>query len=845
MLTETATTIDRTDNRSGAIRVYGARVHNLCNIDVEIPHNQFTVITGVSGSGKSSLAFDTLFAEGQRRYLDSLSTYTRQFLNQLERPDVDLIEGLPPTISIDQRSSSASQRSTLATITEIYDYLRLLYARCGLAHCPNCGDAVSQQSAEAIVGHITGLDDRRKVMILSPLVQGRKGQHREMFERICKNGFVRARVDGEIVDASSPPEIAKGKNHDIDVVIDRIVVKEGIESRLRESVDLALKHGNGKCFVSWEQDGEWLDRLYSTKFACAACEVSFPDLEPRTFSFNSPYGACPKCSGLGHLADEKDASIVFESCPECSGARLSPFARSVRVGDVAIHDLTAKTVEESLAFVRSIEATLDSPETADNEALPEEQRLAAKGIIPDIRSRLEYLDRVGVGYLSLNRSAATLSGGEFQRARLASCLGSGLIGVCYVLDEPTIGLHPKDTGRMLSALQGLRDAGNTVIVVEHDCDLMREADYLIDLGPGAGNEGGSIVAYGTIPEIINNPASVTGRYLNNTDREAGSQKRTVDPERTLQIAGANLHNLENVSVQIPLGVMTAVTGVSGSGKTSLISQTLVPVLKTLLSKKADQANEAMRRVSLESLVGHEQLERLIEIDQSAIGRTSRSNAATYSGIWDEVRKAFAKTREARIRGYNARRFSFNSADGRCAHCKGQGDQRIEMRFLPDLYVECPECRGARFNRATLAVRYRSRSVADVLRMRIDEAAQFFESFPKLSRILDTFCDVGLGYLTLGQSALTLSGGEAQRIKLATELSKSNTANTLFVLDEPTTGLHAADVARLIDLLQKLVNQGNSVLVIEHNTDLIAAADWEIELGPEGGTGGGEVISKDL
>ncbi len=815
----------------GMIRVRGARVHNLQGIDLDIPHDSLVVITGVSGSGKSSLAFDTIFAEAQRRYLESLSTYTRQFLNQLERADVDSIDGLPPAISVDQRSRAVRHRhrSTLATMTEIYDYLRLLYARAGTVHCTECGQVVSQQSPQQIVDQILRFEERQKLVLLAPVVVGRRGKHRDVFERICKDGFVRARVDGEIADAADPPDLAQSKNHTIEAVVDRIILKEGIRPRLHESIELALKHGNGSCIVSRQRQDGWHDQLFSSRLACPRCEISFPELEPRTFSFNSPYGACPRCSGIGLLESESSPADHAELCPDCDGARLAPMPRSVTFAEIPIHKQTAMSVGEALDWVQQQAATAQSaPDT--------EAGLAVGSTLPEIESRLRYLCEVGLDYLSLARPADTLSGGEFQRARLASCLGSGLIGACYVLDEPTIGLHSRDTDRMIQILKRLRDQGNSVLLVEHDIDMMRHADCIVDLGPGAGRLGGHVVAVGHAEEIAKCPESITARFLSNGNSQTTRTPRKVDWSKSLSLTGACLHNLKQISVRIPLGVFVAVTGVSGSGKTSLITQTMVPAIRDRIA-----GNSASR--VLEQSHGDEHVERLIEIDQSPIGRTGRSNPATYSGVWDEIRKVFSKTRESRIRGYKANRFSFNAKSGRCDECSGQGTKRIEMNFLPDLYVECSACRGARFNRQTLSIRYRGHSVADVLQMPIVEAVEFFDSFPRISRTLKMFDDVGLGYLRLGQSSKTLSGGEAQRVKLASELCRKNTEHTLFVLDEPTTGLHPADIERLIQVLHQLVESDNSVIIIEHQLDTITAADWIIDLGPEGGADGGQVVAE--
>jgi excinuclease ABC subunit A len=841
--------------------VRGARTHNLQNIDVDIPRNKFVVMTGVSGSGKSSLAFDTIFAEGQRRYLECLSARTRQYITQLEQPDVDVISGLPPTIAVDQRVGSARIRSTLATTTEIYDYLRLLYARAGQAHCPDCRVPVSQQSVEQIVDRIMALEERRKVMILAPMVVGRKGSHREVFEKICKAGFVRARVNNEIIDAGSPPDLARSKSHCIEAIVDRIVVKPGIEERLRESVELALKHGEGSCLICELDGDDWSERLYSSRYCCSQCGTSFPPLEPRTFSFNSPYGACPECRGLGRdVPAEARASTStlrqeltsYPVCGACDGARLGPIPRAVRFAGVSIQQLTAMTVAEAAGFIGGLLGASLPTE------LSPEARIAAAGILPDVASRLRYLERVGVDYLTLDRPTPTLSGGEFQRARLAGCLGSGLIGVCYVLDEPTIGLHSRDTSRMIEVLSDLRRQGNTVLVVEHDVDVMRAADWLIDLGPGAGRDGGQLTGAG-LPSSFEGD-SETARALR-SELSIHREPRPVVEAKCLTLTGATLHNLQDVTVEVPLGAFVTVTGVSGSGKTSLISHTLVPAVKHALASSEFRAvvREVSRNpnsnaepssvidwsstgIACRGISGAEHFERIVVVDQSPIGRSGRSCPATQTGIWDEIRKLFAKTRDSRVRGFKAARFSFNAKDGRCSVCEGRGTQRIPMNFLPDLYVECPACRGARFNPQTLSVRYRDLNLAEVLELRIAEAAEFFENFPPLKSVLTVMCDVGLGYLQLGQSALTLSGGEAQRIKLAAELSKTSESNVLYVLDEPTTGLHPADVARLIDVLHKLVDQGHSVLVVEHQLDVIAASDWIIDVGPEGGSGGGMIVA---
>jgi excinuclease ABC subunit A len=853
---------------AAVIRMRGVRTHNLRSIDVDLPRDKLVVITGVSGSGKSSLAFDTLFAEGQRRFLDSLSASTRQVLDQIERPDFDEIDGLPPTLSLEQRAGQAHRRSTLATTTEIYDFLRLWYAKAGTPHCPQCGRAVTPQSAAAIVDTILSREIGRKVLILAPLVRGRKGTHRELFERICREGFVRARVDGEVIDAATPPELRKSKVHDIDVVVDRIVIKEGLRSRLSESVELALKLGDGTCLFSEQTDaGNWEDHLYSSRFACPLCELSFPAIEPRSFSFNSPYGACPACQGLGVLGqNDKQPVVPFQVCPDCSGARIGPAARAVTAAGIAIHQLTALPVLAAREFVEAVLRS-DSTGSRSPAGFSPAGRLVTERILPDVLSRLRFLEQVGLGYLTLDRSTHSLSGGEYQRARLTGCLGAGLIGVCYILDEPTVGLHPRDTQRLLRTLLNLRDQGNSVLVVEHDIDVMEAAEYLVDLGPGAGTDGGRIVACGTPQQVAENPSSVTGEFLRpymkltsaratlETRHTAVSKHRAVIPAEGLRVSGAKLHNLRNVSVEIPLKALVAVTGVSGSGKTSLILETLIPLLRESLRRRtfvtpADRNRSAAASIPKEEstglppgeLLGAEAVERLVLVDQSPLGRSGRSNPATASGMWDEIRRLFARTKEARVRGFRAARFSFNAAGGRCNECLGRGTRRLAMHFLPDLELICPVCRGARFNRETLQVRFRGLSVAETLELRIAEAAEVFQNFASLANRLQTFVDVGLGYLQLGQSAPTLSGGEAQRIRLATELSRPGQGRTLYVLDEPTTGLHPADVARLLLVLQHLVNQGHSVVVIEHNLDVIAAADWVIDLGPEGGAGGGLLVA---
>ncbi len=907
-----------------AIRIRGCRVHNLQNLDIDLPRDKLVVLTGPSGSGKSSLAFDTIFAEGQRQYIESLSAYARQFLNQLERPDADLIDGLQPTISIDQKAGSANPRSTVATVTEIYDYLRLLMARTGDAFCYQCGTPISQQSPEEILQTILGLGEGTKAILLAPLVRGRKGRHEDVFISIRQSGLVRARVDGEIYDLDNVPELSKQKNHTIDAVVDRVVVKESQRTRLAESINLTLKLSDGLLTLLYldaqatnTNPESWHEQIYNTEYACPTCKLSYEEIQPRTFSFNSPYGACRECDGLGArpafdpdlvipvasrslakgaiapwrtsagtldvrkkkrlepflkanklrwttpLADWKpkprsqllfgdgkgfpgliaildeelataknddhrahlEAFRAHTRCTACEGSRLRPEARSVKVGGRYIHEIVALSVSDALPFFAGL--------TFDDETEP-----IATPLVREIRNRLEFLLKVGLPYLTLDRAADTLSGGELQRIRLATGIGSGLVGVCYVLDEPSIGLHPRDNDRLIAAIRDLQQQGNTVLVVEHDEAVMRESDWLVDLGPGAGVNGGRIIAQGTPAEVCAEPESITGQYLAGTLRiEVPATRRTLNVKRQLILNGATTNNLQDVTARFPLGLFTCITGVSGSGKSSLLNETLAPALRRQLDGGQQKPGQH------ESLKGVQHLDKFIEITQAPIGRTPRSNPATYTGVFDEIRKVFAQTREARLRGYSASRFSFNVAGGRCEECQGQGLTRIEMNFLPDLWVPCAMCGGARFNRQTLEVHYRDRTIADVLDMSVSEAVAFFENFPLLRRLLESLDEVGLGYVRLGQACTTLSGGEAQRIKLATELARVDTGNTLYLLDEPTTGLHFEDIRRLLAVLQRLVERGNTVIVIEHNLDVIKTADWIIDLGPEGGAGGGRIIAE--
>ncbi|MCP4784757.1 MAG: excinuclease ABC subunit UvrA [Fuerstiella sp.] len=874
---------------SPSIRIRGARTHNLQNVSTDLPLGKLIVMTGVSGSGKSSLAFDTLFAEGQRRYLESVSVHTRTLLKQLPRPEVDEVSGLPPTVCVDQRATTAPARSTLAITTDIYDYLRLLYARAGTAHCTECRKPVESQSVDQIVERLLGLPERTKLMVLSPLVRARKGGHRDVFERISRNGFVRVRVDGELLDIADVPDLPAGKEHNVDAVIDRIIVKDGIDQRLRESVQLAVRESDGTCVVCQQVDGQWCDRFFSTKFSCPDCNLSFPSPEPRTFSFNSANGACPDCQGFGvtGVVDEIADVTVFRKapCPACEGSRLQPFARGVTFLGESIADFTSLSVEDALARLRSWESSMPGQQPAVDvvaavsaEQLSNEAALVAAKTLPDIQRRLECLQQAGIGYLTLNRPTRTLSGGEFQRARLAACLGTGLHGACFVLDEPTAGLHPRDTQNLLQTLFDIRDSGATVVVVEHDGLIMRAADYLVDLGPGAGVEGGRLLFSGSPTDAARTSDTPTGRYLRgdisgafaasadqtdhtgehtDRDRNPGSTQPTAAglasqgqlfatedtcPPAELTVRNARCNNLKNVTVNIPLGKMVCVTGVSGSGKSSLIVDTLLPIISAHLNRNADSALAAAD-ANCDGVDGMEHLQRVVAVDNRPLSGTRRSCIATYSKLWIDVRKVFARSREARARGYAAGRFSFNSGDGRCVACKGTGLRDLQMSFLPDAVVSCPECGGRRFNRATLSIRFAEKNVADVLAMRVDEACEFFSEFAALRKLLETFQNVGLGYLTLGQPSATFSGGEAQRVRLATELAADRPEKTLYILDEPTSGLHPQDVLYLNTLLRNLVGSGHSVVVVEHNTDVMEASDWIIDVGPESALGGGAVVAQ--
>ncbi|TWT54777.1 UvrABC system protein A [Rubripirellula amarantea] len=805
-----------------AIQIRGARVHNLQSVDVDIPRDAITVITGVSGSGKSSLAFDTLYAEGQRQYIDSLSAYARQFLDQIPRPDVDSIDGLAPTLAIDQKNTASGSRSTVATITEIYDYLRLLFARAGTPHCIECGSSIAPQSAENIGDGLLGLPEKTKLVIMAPMVRGRKGAHREVIESIQKAGLVRARVNGESYLLEEIPTLAPRKNHTIEAIIDRLAIKPGIESRLRASVDLALRLGDGlMSTLVHSSDDAWDEAIYSTAMACIECGSSFAEVEPRTFSFNSPYGACPTCEGLGFVGENESREV----CPDCGGARLGPVARRVTINDTAIHQLTAQSLDDAIVWMQNCDSALSALQTK-----------VAEPIQREVTRRLKYLSRVGVQYLTLDRAADTLSGGELQRVRLATSIGSGLVGVCYVLDEPSIGLHPADHGKLIECIKELKDQGNTIVIVEHDEDTMLAADKLVDIGPGAGMGGGNLISQGTPKQVAKDKKSLTGQYLSGKQQVPIPATRR-QPKQWITLKGASTHNLQNVTAKIPLSCFVGISGVSGSGKSSLITDTLYRALAQKLGLQTPPPGEH------QSLLGATKIDKLVPIDQTPIGRSPRSCPATYAGVLDEVRKVYAATREAKTRGFSSSRFSFNSKSGQCELCKGHGVERIAMNFLSDLFVTCSRCGGKRFNRQTLQVRFKGANVADVLEMSIDEATEFFENVPKISRLLRSLQDVGLGYVHLGQASTTLSGGEAQRIKLGTELARVSTGSTLYLLDEPTTGLHFADVERLVGVLQRLVDAGNTVLVIEHNFDLLSACDWIIDMGPEGGVGGGQIIAE--
>ncbi|HAR6164508.1 TPA: excinuclease ABC subunit UvrA [Staphylococcus pseudintermedius] len=911
-----------------SIVVKGARAHNLKNVDIELPKNQLIVMTGLSGSGKSSLAFDTIYAEGQRRYVESLSAYARQFLGQMDKPDVDTIEGLSPAISIDQKTTSKNPRSTVATVTEIYDYIRLLYARIGKPFCPNHGIEIESQTVQQMVDRIMELEERTKIQLLAPVVNHRKGTHEKLLTDISKKGYVRVRVDGEIMDVTQVPELDKNKNHTIEIVVDRLVVKPGIETRLADSIETVLELADGRLVVDII-DGDKLE--FSEKHACPICGFSIGELEPRMFSFNSPFGACPTCDGLGQKltvdldlvvpdkdktlnegailpweptssdfypsmlkrvcevykinmdkpfkklterqrniilygSGDKEIEFTFKSkfgqerkrtmpfegvvpnierryhespseyvremmqkymgeqvCETCHGQRLSREALSVYVAGKNVCEVVEQSIKEALTSYENIELT-------------EQDAQIAHLILKEITSRLAFLNNVGLDYLTLNRSSGTLSGGEAQRIRLATQIGSRLSGVLYVLDEPSIGLHQRDNDRLIHTLQEMRDLGNTLIVVEHDEDTMIAADYLVDIGPGAGEHGGEVVASGTPKQVMRNAKSLTGQYLSGKKFIPVPEHRRPVTDRKISVKGARSNNLKNVDVDFPLSVMNVVTGVSGSGKSSLVNEVLYKSLAKAINKSKIKPGEH------DEITGMDQIDKIIDIDQSPIGRTPRSNPATYTGVFDDIRDVFASTNEAKVRGYQKGRFSFNVKGGRCEACKGDGIIKIEMHFLPDVYVPCEVCHGKRYNRETLEVTYKGKNIADVLEMTVEDATQFFENIPKIKRKLQTLVDVGLGYITLGQPATTLSGGEAQRVKLASELHKRATGRSIYILDEPTTGLHVDDISRLLKVLNRLVENGDTVVIIEHNLDVIKTADNLIDLGPEGGDGGGTILA---
>ena len=913
-----------------SIKIEGARAHNLKNINVEIPRDKLVVVTGLSGSGKSSLAFDTIYAEGQRRYVESLSAYARQFLGQMDKPDVDNIEGLSPAISIDQKTTSHNPRSTVGTVTEVYDYLRLLYARAGRPHCPSCGKPITQQSVDQMVDAILTQPEGTKLLIMAQLVRGKKGEHRKILDQIRRDGYVRVRIDGELRDLGEEITLEKQKKHTIEIVVDRLVVRAGMESRLTDSLETALRAGGGVVYVQ-VVEGELL--MFSENFACVDCGISLPEIAPRMFSFNSPFGACPVCTGLGShkefdeelvvpdptlsvadgvfaplsknpnsygmraitallrahdydehtqwnrmdkkmqkillygsdeevsfqytnmFGEEKEYNVPYEGvlptlarryretdseemresyedymtetpCTACHGARLKPETLAVTIGGKSIADLTALTIREADAFLAE----------AEKDFSPREAKIAVE-ILKEIHARLNFLLDVGLDYLTLSRAAGTLSGGEAQRIRLATQIGSGLMGVLYILDEPSIGLHQRDNNRLLATLRHLRDLGNTLIVVEHDEDTMYAADHIIDIGPGAGEHGGEVVAEGTAVEIMKNPASVTGQYLARKKFIPVPTERRKGNGNFLEVVGAAENNLKEINVKFPLGTLTLVTGVSGSGKSTLVNEILYRGVASRLYRAKGKPGKHKK------IKGLEHIDKVINIDQQPIGRTPRSNPATYTGVFDAIRDLFSQVSESRMRGYKAGRFSFNVKGGRCEACRGDGILKIEMQFLPDVYVPCEVCKGARYNRETLEVHYKGKTIAEVLDMTIDEAVDFFQNVPRIARKLEIIRDVGLGYIRLGQPATTLSGGEAQRVKLATELSKRSTGKTLYILDEPTTGLHAADIHKLLVILQRLVDGGDTVVVIEHNLDVIKAADYVIDLGPEGGVRGGTIVAK--
>ena len=904
------------------ISIKGARQHNLKNININIPRDQLVVITGVSGSGKSSLAFDTIYAEGQRRYIESLSSYARQFLDQMQKPDVDIIEGIPPTIAIEQRTSHTGPRSTVATTTDIYDYLRLLFAKIGTPYCHNCGTLITRQTIEQIMHRVSRIPKGTRIMILSPIIKGKKGEHKEIFQKIRRKGFIRARVDGNIIDASTEVKLSRYKLHDIDIVVDRLVVKDDIQKRLSDSIHTSLELGEGVVIITREKKGKWVDMVFSERYSCPDCGTGYEELAPRMFSFNSPYGSCRECEGLGMTlefdpeliipdeelclsedavhawskwssitqehynrllnefserfdidtkdpfkkiskkirnillhgeplnanTDERFEGIIpalwqvydktnssdvikrlekymdYTTCEECKGARLRPEALSVKINGKTITEITSMTVENVFDFFKSLK-------------FKGEKEIIARGILKEIITRSSFMLDIGLYYLTLDRRSDTLSGGEVQRIQLATQVGTGLIGACYVLDEPTIGLHQRDNKKLIDTLKKLKDSGNTVIVVEHDEETIRNADCVIDLGPGAGEHGGAIVTSGSVREITSNKESLTSQYLNHKLKvETPGTRKTAVMKNSILIEGARENNLKSIDVRIPLKVFCCITGVSGSGKSTLIDQILHRALmKAIYGSRLKPGIHGR-------ITGIEKIDKVIEIDQSPIGRTPRSNPATYTALFSHIRNVFAQTKESKIRGYKSGRYSFNVKEGRCELCEGQGTKKIAMNFLPDTFVLCEQCRGKRYNPETLEIRYKGKTISDTLDMSVDEAYDFFKNIPSIERILRTLRNVGLGYITLGQSSTTISGGEAQRVKLSTELAKQSTGKTLYILDEPTTGLHFADIQKLLKILHRLTDMGNTVIVIEHNLDVIKTADYIIDMGPEGGERGGEVIA---
>lgn len=817
----------------GKIVIKGAREHNLKNIDLEIPRERLVVITGVSGSGKSSLAFDTLYAEGQRRYVESLSAYARQFLEQMERPDVDSIEGLSPAIAIEQRNASQNPRSTVGTATEIYDHLRLLYARIGRPHCYQCGREISAQTVQQMVDRILSLPRQTRLHVLAPIARGRKGEYRKELQALAQAGFARVRIDGKFYELEEKVALRKSQSHDIDLVVDRLVLAEGLERRLADSLELASRYGDEVVkieILSDRKSGGRTEMLFSQKFACVQCGVSYPEITPRIFSFNSPHGACSACGGLGvkadvdWIAEDPQRFMEARACGECMGTRLRRESLHVKIGGRSIAEVTSLTIKESLAFFSLLE-------------LGSQEEAVARRLLKEIVSRLHFMIQVGLDYLSLDRASATLSGGEVQRIRLATQIGSSLVGVLYILDEPTIGLHQRDNTRLLSILKQMRDLGNTVLIVEHDQETILAADHVIDMGPGAGLNGGELVAQGTPEEIMRNERSLTGQYLSGRMEIPIPGQRRIRDLKRLVLRGARQNNLKGITVGFPIGAMTCVTGVSGSGKSSLVVDTLWRAMAQRLHRSKGRPGR------FDEIIGWEHFDRVISIDQSPIGRTPRSNPATYTGLFSHVRDLFAQLPEARVRGYEPGRFSFNVKGGRCEACSGDGIIRVAMHFLPDVFVPCEVCRGRRYNRETLEVLYKGRSIADILDLTVSEALEALGNIPSIREKLQVLKDVGLGYLHLSQPAPSLSGGEAQRIKLARDLSKRSRGRSLYILDEPTTGLHFDDIKKLLAVLSRLIDAGNTVVVIEHNLDVIKSADYVIDLGPEGGDSGGEVIAE--